>query len=401
VWSLRGPPSADPLRLGVAETFMREGAFTPDSGWLATAADCDKGYQLALWPMSDVYPRVLRSEEGPVEGRSLRFHPDGSRLLAVIQTEDGGNAVSWPLQGGAGREPTVHVRGIGGLLSFAVDPQWRFLIAQTVYDIRRIPLDGGAPTVLDDLFLGSRPQLDPSGTSLACRHAEHHDTLVVVDLNTDDRVVVEAPGEGALTWYIFDGAGRLLMTRGGVVSRWDPRSRATEILVREGILFATPVMADSERIYLFRESSGTRSILDLGDGSEIQLASAYLPFSDMYSDAAASTVVSAHGDGELRVGRFDGEQPHLLLGHGLGNTSVWMSPNGKWIASVGVEGTILLWPTPDVDRPPLHTLPYRQLMAKLESLTNLRAVPDEESHTGYRIEADFSAYHGWAEVPEW
>jgi len=40
-------------------------------------------------------------------------------------------------------------------------------------------------------------------------------------------------------------------------------------------------------------------------------------------------------------------------------------------------------------------------MAKLKALTNLRAVPDEDSHTGYGIEPDFTAYRGWAEVPEW
>jgi len=34
-------------------------------------------------------------------------------------------------------------------------------------------------------------------------------------------------------------------------------------------------------------------------------------------------------------------------------------------------------------------------------MTNLRAVPDEESYTGYRLEPDFSAYRGWAEVPTW
>ena len=40
-------------------------------------------------------------------------------------------------------------------------------------------------------------------------------------------------------------------------------------------------------------------------------------------------------------------------------------------------------------------------MTKLRALTNLRAVPDPESYTGYSIEPDFTAYRGWAEVPEW
>jgi hypothetical protein len=41
------------------------------------------------------------------------------------------------------------------------------------------------------------------------------------------------------------------------------------------------------------------------------------------------------------------------------------------------------------------------MMAKLEALTNVRAVPDPESRTAYRIAPDFTAYGGWETVPEW
>jgi len=38
-------------------------------------------------------------------------------------------------------------------------------------------------------------------------------------------------------------------------------------------------------------------------------------------------------------------------------------------------------------------------MAKLHSLTNLRAVPDTTSATGYRLEAE--EFPGWDPVPTW
>jgi hypothetical protein len=38
-------------------------------------------------------------------------------------------------------------------------------------------------------------------------------------------------------------------------------------------------------------------------------------------------------------------------------------------------------------------------MAKLEAMTNVRAVRDEESSTGWKIEV--GPFPGWAEVPEW
>jgi hypothetical protein len=49
--------------------------------------------------------------------------------------------------------------------------------------------------------------------------------------------------------------------------------------------------------------------------------------------------------------------------------------------------------------PPLHTLPREKLIAKLKTLTNLRAVRDEKSSTGWKVEV--GPFPGWAEVPEW
>ncbi len=48
-----------------------------------------------------------------------------------------------------------------------------------------------------------------------------------------------------------------------------------------------------------------------------------------------------------------------------------------------------------VDKPPLHTLPHDELLAKLHSLTNLRAVRDPTSSTGWTIE--LGPFPGWRE----
>ena len=54
---------------------------------------------------------------------------------------------------------------------------------------------------------------------------------------------------------------------------------------------------------------------------------------------------------------------------------------------------------PDLSKPPLHALPHAELLARLETLTNLRAVPDPTSSGGWTIEV--GPFPGWAEVPEW
>jgi hypothetical protein len=54
---------------------------------------------------------------------------------------------------------------------------------------------------------------------------------------------------------------------------------------------------------------------------------------------------------------------------------------------------------PDLDKAPIHTLPHDELIAKLHTLTNLRAVRDEDAPSGWKLEV--GPFPGWAEVPEW
>jgi WD40 repeat protein len=108
----------------------------------------------------------------------------------------------------------------------------------------------------------------------------------------------------------------------------------------------------------------------------------------------------ATGDaGVVRVGPVTGEDPHVFFGHRGVIRSVAISPDGRWIASGGEDGTIRVWPKPDLSKPPLHTLPHDELLAKLKSLTNLRIVEDPASAAGWRI--DYAPFPGWTEVPEW
>jgi len=398
LWNLRGPALAEPLKMGVEETDMWGVAFTPDGRWLATTSSGLQPYRLALWPMSDRYPRVLRSSAGSV-AEPVFFHPDGSRVFATIVGDDGPRLLSWPLSGGAGLEPTFHFHGLG----VAVDKGGRFLIARNDKGIWKIPLDGTDPRAFGDVLpLGTRLALDPTGRYLVglSRLMQDASTVGVLDLETGELVEFEPPGDGSSDSRFFDSDGRLLIARGGVLSRWDPETSAAEVLVDEGIPFANPI--DDHRLYVGWEGLGYRSILDLEDGSRRALPQAHQQPSYIVFDPVADIAVSGHPDGELRVGQLFSEEYHLLLGHqeGYAMTEA-ISPDGKWLASLGADGAAYLWPVPDLSKPPFHTLPYDELMARLNALTNFRAVTNEDSHTGYTIEPDFTAYHGWAEVPEW
>jgi WD40 repeat protein len=115
-------------------------------------------------------------------------------------------------------------------------------------------------------------------------------------------------------------------------------------------------------------------------------------------DGSGSVVASGDADGLIRVGRVGGGEPHLLVGH-EGPAGVAISPDGRWVASTGEDGALRLWPMPDLDKPPLHTLPHDELLAELRSLTNIRVVRDPESAEGWKVTLD--PFPGWAEVPTW
>jgi WD40 repeat protein len=116
-------------------------------------------------------------------------------------------------------------------------------------------------------------------------------------------------------------------------------------------------------------------------------------------DSTGTILVTGDRNGAIRVGPLTGEEPRLFFGHTAAVTSLAVSPDGRWIASGSDDGTIRLWPMPDLSKPPLHTLPHDQLIFKLKSLTNLRAVRDPSSDTGWKIE--ISPFPGWAVVPDW
>jgi WD40 repeat protein len=78
---------------------------------------------------------------------------------------------------------------------------------------------------------------------------------------------------------------------------------------------------------------------------------------------------------------------------------VALSPDGRWVATSGEDNTLRLWPMPDLSKPPLHTLPHDELVAKLKSLTNLRVVRDPRSPAGWKI--DLAPFPGWKDVPTW
>ena len=195
----------------------------------------------------------------------------------------------------------------------------------------------------------------------------------------------------------FTPDGHLLSSSESGLMRWDVETGEREVLY-EGNFPWFSASADGRRVLLVDEEDQTL-LLDVDSGIASRLdgfgSDAGLPV----LDSTGTLVVNGDGNGEIQVGRADGTEPHLLLGHEGSVGPVAIDPLGRWIASGGSDKTVRLWPMPDLSKPPLHTLPRGELIAKLKTLTNLRVVRDEESPTGWKIEA--GPFPGWETVPEW
>ena len=76
-----------------------------------------------------------------------------------------------------------------------------------------------------------------------------------------------------------------------------------------------------------------------------------------------------------------------------------ISPDARRVAQGYGDGSIRLYPMPDLSKPPLHTLPHDELVTRLKAFTNVRAVRDSESDTGWKLE--LGPFPGWETVPTW
>jgi WD40 repeat protein len=420
LWDLDGPPDPEPAVVGRPGPGIDIlGAFDPGGHWLATSNAVDS---VELWPLRTLRVRVIRGVSSTIW--SMAFTSDGRWLATCGITQP---ARLWPLAAVSGvahelapPEPCI---------ALAAHPtRGELLVGSTDSEVLLYPVSGGPPRRLGGwggAAMATPVGFDPTGRlALAGPYSAGRGlrdpkdrVLRVWDLESgQERVysvasLTDADWDGSF-WTGFGADGRLYgnLAKGGDIVRltlpMEPGGEiASETVVAAGSShsFLSPdgrlllVLASEtkgiqnmrfERLLLFdlvRHTS--RSITTHGD----RLFTAAF-------DRSGSLIVTGDTEGVVRVGPTSGGEPHLLLGHEGMITSLAVSPDGRWIASA-TEESVRLWPMPDLSKPPLHTLPHADFLAKLDTLTNLRAVRDPSSSTGWKLEV--GPFPGWATVPEW
>ena len=356
------------------KTTARPLAFSPDGRWLATSWADDR---LRLWPMpgsGSSQARVFASPQNPV-WLSLQFDPKGRYLFAV-----GAEDEAWivPLDGSPARQLQSFSKDTL-LRSAAVSPTGRrvasaFSYGQGSKTLRVWDVETGAVRVF------SLPEPPPPAQDAPTAPSGFEAGVLSVGFLDDSTLYTGGHG-GVRRWNLDTGSHELVVPVGTSARMWMTDDRKHALVHRKP---------------LGRMDCAPLELVDLATGASRTLAE----HADCVFAVAAGPggrLISGSHDGTIRLARRPGEEPHVLAGHAGRVEMVAISPDLRWIASTGEDNRLRLWPMPDLDTPPPHTLPHDQLVAKLQSLTNLRAVREAKSSTGWTVE--LGPFPGWKDLP--
>jgi len=404
VWDLRGPPGAEPIPLDVGGTRTPQAGFHPGGRLLATATFPGS---VELWPFEPRrYPVVLRGHSGEIE--QLAFDP-GGRFLLSNSTD--GTIRRWPLGHAAAESPQVlyawghPVEAVVGWMALSGDG--RFVVATgNETAARLISLEDGTVRSVGDFDQRLlRAAVDAVGQKLAF-HATRGGVRLIqgMNLGSGEQTEVELPSpdkfDDSITELQFVADDRLLLAWAGTLYGWRPGEERPRPVARGvGRFQATP----DGRFVIARPNPDRHppfvaTVFDLENGASTELASHGRQVHSLALDPTGTIAVTGSFDGVVRVGLSSGEPPHELVSGSGWVSGVAVSPDGRWIASGHFDGSVRIWPMPDLNKPPLHTLPHDALLTELGSLTNLRAVPDPDSPGDYVVQAT-EPFPGWEHLP--
>jgi len=405
LWRFSAPADAEPLVLGRDEpSQLWRPSFDQTGRWLATSSASG----LALYPLGRSYPSVMRHDVKNVN--KVAFGPDG-RWLASCGSHEAVRI--WPLDGEV--PPAGHSPYKDRPSRIAVSPDGEHILVGTTNKGKEqgdllLSLDGNPRKVLTGFrHYTSGVAFSPGGRLAAGAGGafdEDENVIRVWDVTTGAELTVLVPEADLHEWTLqFSSETLILATDEDGLRQWDVETGESELLF-QGMYTELSLSADGRRVLLVKvvdesraEEAGRAVVLELETGVATPLETHGAHVTAVALDRTGTIVATGDVDGVIRVGPLTGEQPHLLLGHESTVASLAFDPLGRYVASGAQDGTARLWPMPDLSKPPLHTLPREELIAKLKTLTNLRVVRDEESPTGWTLTHD--PFPGWETVPTW
>jgi WD40 repeat protein len=415
VWDLDGPPDAEPVRLRMPlqeSSGTAFGQFISGDKWLAVGNQ----WGFNFWAVRQPQVRILRGHTRYIS--RLVFTADSKWLLSCAGVEP---IRRWPLDAKSGAAATLPLE-VGYCEDVAISADGTSVLQGGPRGAYLGPLAGGTgrwlvrdPPMVRRLAVA----IDSTGRWAAAAPKEHagdaSDKLLrVFDLQSGatHTFPLVPPGETVADmrdWGLntlgFTDSGQVLGAGPRGVRRFDIQSGRSEWFWSLGKMHRPwiAVSGDGRSALVvsvpfdIAQGEATLAYFDLRSGGAPRMIRSHGDQAQLPGlDRSGSTIVTADREGVVRVGRKEGGEPHLLFGG-----SLWpaISPDGRWVATAS-GSEIRLWPMPDTSKPPLHTLPLPELLAKLNDLTNYQVVGDGSAPgKGFRVEP--GRFPGWKAPPTW
>jgi WD40 repeat protein len=437
-WSKRGGDTEPMLRDLTGLSGSRPIPFKRNTDWYMSSVDIHPSAkwivssgavwnELAFWPLTTTYPSVV--EGFTTSHKPIAFSPNGrslvtawdSRVIRIWQSPTGDQGQPLPeefniepmlltrfafdsdgkrfVRVGFGRSLAIitidghqlrHLEGFSNdhlVYSAAFSPSGRLVAAGTGYGtaeekvLRVWNLESGDVEVLP---------LQPSAPQPSETEDSGHEYGIGDVAFLDESTLLTAGWNGVRSWDLGTGLSKF-------VAPGQPNKLTSMTLSADRTTMVTRIAyskSDPPKAIFEVRNLVTGTVRPLsGFGFNDWLLGTFV------IDPGGEVLVTGDVDGTVRVGRIEGHEPHLLLGHEDRIYGVAISPDLRWIASSSGDQTLRLWQMPDLSKPPLHTLPRSELIAKLKTLTNLRVVRDEKSSTGWKL--THYPFPGWETVPSW